>query len=223
MNETSQLPLRLTRKPSPWVVVLMRLAFAILWNGFFSVFVVLMWPHRDETPIFIQGVLGFFLLLGVGIIWDLVVRFHRTLTGKTAIVEVDRQPLHPGDTVRVRVCQRGLRSLSHLQISIAASNTVTEQSGNATTTTTKPCYQKEIAVCDPAATAGDSVRRDLHRADSVRIVSGHSRVVDRRQAGSGAGRPRFPDVPAAGRRERPLSARLDRRAYFVAASTSTTA
>jgi hypothetical protein len=156
MNETSQLPLRLTRKPSPWVVVLMRLAFAILWNGFFSVFVVLMWPHRDETPIFIQGVLGFFLLLGVGIIWDLVVRFHRTLTGKTAIVEVDRQPLHPGDTVRVRVCQRGLGSLSHLQISLAASNTVTEQSGNATTTTTKPCYQKEIAVCDPAATAGDS-------------------------------------------------------------------
>jgi hypothetical protein len=156
MNETSQLPLRLTRKPSPWVVVLMRLAFAILWNGFFSVFVVLMWPHRAETPIFIQGVLGFFLLLGVGIIWDVVVRFHRTLTGKTAIVEVDCQPLHPGDTVRVRVCQRGLSSLSHLQVSIAASNTVTEQSGNTTTTTTKPCYRKEIAVCDPAAAAGDS-------------------------------------------------------------------
>jgi hypothetical protein len=28
-----------------------------------------MWPHRAETPIFIQGVLGFFLLLGIGIIW----------------------------------------------------------------------------------------------------------------------------------------------------------
>jgi hypothetical protein len=156
MKETSQLPLRLTRKPSPWVDVLMRLAFAILWNGFFGVFVVLMLPHQAETPIFIQGVLGFFLLLGAGIIWDVVVRFHRTLTGKTAIVEVDRQPLHPGDTVRVRVCQRGLGSLSHLQITIAASNTVTEQSGNTTTTATKPCYRKEIAVCDPTATAGDS-------------------------------------------------------------------
>jgi hypothetical protein len=167
MNETSQLPLRLTRKPSPWVVVLMRLAFTILWNGFFSIFVVLMWPHRVETPIFIQGVLGFFLLLGVGIIWDVVVRFHRTLTGKTAIVEVDRQPLHPGETVRVRVCQRGLSSLSHLQVSIAASNTVTEQSGNATTTTTKPCYWKEIAVCDPAATAGDSYEETF----TVRIPS----------------------------------------------------
>src|SRR5262245_52376370 len=111
-------------------------AFAILWNGIFGAFVLLAWPHRAETPIFIQGVLGLFLLLGVGIIWDVVVRFYRTLTGKTAIVEVDRQPLHPGDTVRVRVCQRDLHSLSCLQVSIAASNTVTEQSGSTTRTTT---------------------------------------------------------------------------------------
>src|SRR5262249_18575362 len=147
MNEASQLPFRLTRKPSPWVVVLMRLAFAIFWNGFFGIFVVLSWPHRAETPIFIQGVLGFFLLLGVGIIWDAVVRFQRTLTGKTAVVEVDRQPLRPGDTFRVRVSQRDLRSLSCLQVSIVASNTVTERSGNTTMTMTKSCYQKEIAVC----------------------------------------------------------------------------
>src|SRR5262245_4619167 len=156
MNETSQLPLRLTRRPSPWVVVLMRLAFAILWNGFFGVFVVLAWPHLAETPILIQVVLGLFLLLGVGIVWDVVVRFYRTLTGKTAVVEVDRQPLHPGDTVRIRVCQRGLNSLRRLHVGIAASNTVTKQSGTMTTTTTKPCYQREIAVWDPAATAADS-------------------------------------------------------------------
>ena len=42
--------------PSPWIAVLMRLAFAILWNGFVSVFVVLVWAHLSETPVFIQVV-----------------------------------------------------------------------------------------------------------------------------------------------------------------------
>ena len=144
MDVVTGLPYRLRRRPSPWVVVLQRLAFSTVWNGFFAVFVFLTWHHRSETPIFIQAILAFFVLCGIGMLWDLVVRVARTLEGKTAVVEVDKQPAQRGEALHVRVSQKDLASLAALQLGLIGESTVTETRGNTTITTTSRCYQQEI-------------------------------------------------------------------------------
>src|SRR5437016_3709340 len=98
MTDAGQhLPFRLRRKPSPSMVVLQRLAFTSVWNGFFALFIFLTWPHRATTPIAIQALLRVFVLIGLGMVWDVVVRLFRTLAGKTALGDVDRQPLRRGE------------------------------------------------------------------------------------------------------------------------------
>jgi hypothetical protein len=146
-------------------VVLQRLVFTTLWNGFFGVFILLVWPHRATTPIFIQGILGFFVLIGLGMAWDLIARLLRTLAGKTAVVEVDRLPIRRGETLQLRVFQSDPASLATLQLALVGENTVTETRGNTTITRTGRCCTQEIF----SSGAGDLDGASLDRAFSVTI------------------------------------------------------
>jgi hypothetical protein len=139
-----QLPFRLQRQGSKWMVVLQRLVFTGVWNVIFVVFLLLAWRNRATTPPFMLGVLGLFVLFGLGMAWDLIARISRVVTAKTAVVEVDRQPVRPGETLKLRVFQKDPESLEALRISLIGENTVTETDGGTTITRTGRCFEKDV-------------------------------------------------------------------------------
>ena len=89
--------IRLARKPSLWVNFFGRLVFGVVWAGAFIALSYFVWPRRASTPIFILFILGFFDLLAIGVIWDLVVRFWRTEEHPESVAT--RQPACDGKVV----------------------------------------------------------------------------------------------------------------------------
>ena len=143
-DPAQQLPFRLRRRGSKWMVVLQRFAFTTIWNLIFVTFFLLSWRNRAATPPVMLGVLGLFVLFGLGMAWDLIARISRVVTAKTAVVEVDRNPVRPGEMLRLRVFQKDPGSLEALGIALIGESTVTEVNGGSSTTTTSRCFENEI-------------------------------------------------------------------------------
>jgi hypothetical protein len=110
--------IRLARKPSLWMNFFGRLIFAVLWSGVFFAVSVWAWLHRFGTPTFILIVLGFFDLIAIGVVWDIVVRFWRTLRHREPVVEVDREPAAYGDSVQVRVVEEHPESIAEMGVKL---------------------------------------------------------------------------------------------------------
>jgi hypothetical protein len=148
-----QLAIRLKRRPSPLVGLLGRAVFVLVWTGGIGGFIALSWPHRAEVPLVVKGILGLFALIGLGMIWDLAARAYRAATGKTAVVEIDRQPLAAGQAAQVRVVQADPQSLKTLVVKLVGENTVTERSadGSTTITRTAACHEQELFTFQPEA------------------------------------------------------------------------
>src|SRR6266566_3626120 len=106
--------IRLARKPSLWMNFFGRLILAVIWCGAFFGFSAWAWLHRFGTPTFILVILGLFDLIAIGVAWDIVVRFWRTLHDREPIVEVDREPAAYGDTVQVRIIEEHPQSLGEI-------------------------------------------------------------------------------------------------------------
>jgi hypothetical protein len=124
--------IRLARKPSLWVNFLGRLIFGVVWAGAFVALSWFVWPRRAETPTFILIILGFFDLLALGVIWDLVVRFWRTLTKKQPIVEIDKTSLTYGSTAQLRIVEEHPESVAQMNVHLVGESWVTSdhQSGS---------------------------------------------------------------------------------------------
>ena len=136
---------RLVRKPSLWMGFFGRLLFCVIWAGAFAALSFFVWTfHRHDTPVFIFIVLGFFDLIALGMVWDIVVRFWRTLTNKQPTLEIDHDNLQLGSTAQVQFHEESPESLAEIDVRLVAMATVTTRSGSTTTTTTAPCYDQEL-------------------------------------------------------------------------------
>jgi hypothetical protein len=110
--------IRLARKPSLWTNFFGRLLFAIVWAGGFVVLSFFAWRHRAHTSLFVWIILGFFDLLAIGVIWDIVVRFWRTLNQREPVVEIDRDSLAYGDSAQVKVTEPSPRSIAEMGVKL---------------------------------------------------------------------------------------------------------
>ena len=140
--------IRLARKPSLWVNFLGRLLFGVVWAGAFVALSFFVWPRRATTPTFILIILGFFDLLAVGVIWDLVVRFWRTATNKQPVLEIDRPSLPYGGTAQLRILEEHPESLATLTVHLVGQHWVVseDQSGSqrVIVKSYQSCYDQEL-------------------------------------------------------------------------------
>jgi hypothetical protein len=138
------LMIKMARKPSLWMGFVGRLLFGVVWAGGFLGFSWLAWQSRAKTPVFIFIILGLMDLIAIGVIWDLVVRFWRTLTNKQPVLEIDRASLPYGGTAQVRFAEPNPDSLANIDVRLVADHWVTTQHGNTTTSSYEPCYDEEL-------------------------------------------------------------------------------
>jgi hypothetical protein len=152
---------RLRRKPSLWMNFFGRLAFAIVWVGFMFGFTFMVWTRSPagKTPIFVWIILGIFNLFAVGMIWDIVVRFWRTLWNRQPIVEIDRQSLRLGETAQLRIVEEHPESVSQMRVRLVAEHWVTTKNGGTTITAFQPCFDQELLQMN--LPAGETVTRML--------------------------------------------------------------
>lgn len=78
--------IRLARKPSVWSGFLGRLAFGIVWAGSMITATWFVWTRGAGTPILAWVFLGILDLFAIGIVWDLVIRFWRTINGRQPVL-----------------------------------------------------------------------------------------------------------------------------------------
>jgi hypothetical protein len=152
---------RLRRKPSLWMNFFGRLAFAIVWVGFMFGFTFMVWTRSPagKTPIFIWIILGIFDLFAVGMIWDIVVRFWRTLMNRQPIVEIDRQQLRPGETAQLRIVEEHPESVKQMSVRLVAQRWVVTKDGSTTIRSFQPCFDQELLQMN--LPAGEPVNRML--------------------------------------------------------------
>jgi len=128
-----------------WAGFFGRLAFSTVWAGAFVAFSYFVWfHHRADTPIFIMCILGFFDLIALGMVWDIVVRFWRTLTNKQPEIEIDHEDLHPGSSALIRYNEPNPDSLAEFNVRLVATKMVVTKNGGTTTYSTEACYDQEL-------------------------------------------------------------------------------
>jgi hypothetical protein len=136
---------RLTRKPSLWLGFLGRLVFCVIWAGGFAAFSWFIWTyHRHDTAKFVFFILGFFDLLALGMIWDIVVRFWRTLTNKQPELNIDHDNLRPGSTAQIQFTEPHPESLAEINVHFVGEHTVKQKSGTTTTIFNERCFDQEL-------------------------------------------------------------------------------
>lgn len=147
--------IRLARKPSLWMNFFGRLIFGAIWAGGFFAFSVWAWIHRFGTPTFVLVILALFDLIAIGVVWDLVVRFGRTLNHREPIVEIDRNPAAYGDKLQVRVVEDHPESLAEIGVKLVgecwakAEREFTAYREMVVSLTR--CYEDEILRLEPAS------------------------------------------------------------------------
>ncbi len=149
-----QLAVRLARKPSLWANFLGRLVFAIVWVGFFVGFSYFAWQHRVRTPTFVLVILAFFDLIALGMVWDIVVRFWRTLHHREPVVEIDRQWLAYGDSAQLSIVEPHPQSIAEMGVKLVGecytkSATDISQHRQTVVSLTR-CYEEELLRLKPA-------------------------------------------------------------------------
>jgi hypothetical protein len=137
--------IRLVRKPSLWLGFLGRLVFCIVWAGAFFGISYFVWNYRRAgTPWFMFLFLGFFDLIAIGVVWDIVVRFWRTLTNKQPEVSIDHDNLQLGSTAQVQFTEPNPESLADISVRLVAEHTLVFKSGTTKTYRTERCYDEEL-------------------------------------------------------------------------------
>lgn len=155
--------IRLARKPSLWMNFFGRLAFAVLWVGWFSGFSWWAWVHRFGTPTFVLIILAFFDLVSVGVIWDIVVRFWITLHRREPLVEVDRNPAAYGDSVQVRIIEQHPESIAEIVVKLVGECYARAEreftAHRETVVSLTQCYEDELVRLKP--TSDDRIDRTV--------------------------------------------------------------
>jgi len=145
--------IRLVRKPSLWASFLARFVFAIVWTGAFFGMTVAVWRRHPDTIVLV--VLGCFDLIAIAILWDLVVRFWRTLKHQEPFVEIDRQSLAYGDSAQVRIVESHPESISEMGVKLVgecyAKSATDISSYRETKTVLTRCYDEELLRLKPDA------------------------------------------------------------------------
>lgn len=155
--------MRLAPHPSPWGTFLGRLLFATVWSGFFGVFSLMVWRHSAETPWFIFAILGFFDLIAVGMLWDVVVRFWRTLNHREPVVEIDQPSLAYGGSAQLRVTEPHPESVAELRVWLVGEQRTTTRTGNSVRQSVSRCHEQELVRLSPGTPD------PLHRMLSLRM------------------------------------------------------
>lgn len=156
--------MRLAPHPSPWSSFLGRLLFTTVWTGFFGVFSLMVWRHREETPWFIFGILGFFDLVAIGMLWDVVVRFWRTLNHREPVVEIDHPSLVYGGSAQLRVTERHPESVAEISVRLVCEQLITTKTENRVQHSVQRCHDQELMRISPAG--GDE---PINRLLSIRM------------------------------------------------------
>ncbi len=155
--------MRLAPQLSLWASFLGRLLFTTIWTGFFGVFSFLIWRHRAETPWFIFAVLGFFDLVAVGMLWDVVVRFWRTLKHREPTVEIDQPSLVYGGSAQLRVTEPHPESVAEMSVRLVCEQVITTKTENRVQQFVKRCHDSELLRLSPDGPD------PLHRMLSIRL------------------------------------------------------
>lgn len=151
--------MRLAPQPSPWASFRGRLLFTTVWTVFFGVFSFQVWRHRAETPWFIFGILGFFDLLAVGMLWDVVVRFWRTLNHREPVVEIDEPSLVYGGSAQLRVTEPHPESVAEMSVRLVCEQLITTKTANGVQQFMQRLHDQELLRLSPDG--ADPLRRML--------------------------------------------------------------
>ncbi|MEK6372007.1 MAG: hypothetical protein AABO58_04875 [Acidobacteriota bacterium] len=141
--------MRLAPHPSPWASFLVRLLFTTVWSGFFGVFSLMVWRHPAETPWFIFAILGFFDLIAVGMLWDVVVRFWRTLNHREPVVEIDQPMLVYGGSAQLRVTEPHPESVAEMSVRLVCEQRITTKTDNRVQQFVNRCHDQELLRLSP--------------------------------------------------------------------------
>ena len=140
--------MRLVRRPSLWKSFFGRLAFSVVWVGGVVAFWVFTWPRRQGVSLLLYVFPALLSVLALGLVWDVVVRFWRTVTDRQPVLELDRAPLTYGATARLRVLEPHPRSLSEMVVTLAGDHWVTTRERDSrrdvTTHSYERCYEAEL-------------------------------------------------------------------------------
>src|SRR5262245_23057378 len=151
MEPDQQLSHRLAMVPSPWGVVAGRRALTLAVNGFLAMFVVRGRSHVDEVPLFAKVVVTLWGFIGLGMVWDLVVRAYRTAVGRFAVLELDRLPLRPGAKAHGRVLLRDPATLSGLTVSLVGERHETRTDEGRVQVIAARFHESVVFTFDPAS------------------------------------------------------------------------
>jgi hypothetical protein len=153
--------IRLARKPSLWTNFFGRLIFGVVWAGVFFAVSWWAWMHRFGTPTFILVILGFFDLLAIGVVWDIVVRFWRMLHHREPVVEVEREPIEYGDSVQVRIVEQHPESIAEMGVKLVGECTTRAERDftmhRETVISLTRCYEDELLRLQPSS--GEPINR----------------------------------------------------------------
>jgi hypothetical protein len=146
--------IRLARKPSLWMNFFGRLIFAVIWAGAFFAVSTWAWLHRFGTPTFILVALGFFDLIAIAVVWDIFVRFRRTLRHREPVVEVDHEPAAYGDSVQVHIVETDPESLAEMGVKLVGEcytkSEVDFTQHRETVVSLTRCYEEELLRLKPS-------------------------------------------------------------------------
>jgi len=132
-----------------------RLIFAVIWVGVFFAGSIWAWMHRFGTPTFILIILGIFDLIAIGVVWDIVVRFWRTLQHREPVIEVDHEPAAYGESVQVRIAEQHPESIVELGVKLVGECYARAEreftAHRETVVTLTRCYEDELLRLKPSS------------------------------------------------------------------------
>ncbi len=153
--------IRLARKPSLWMDFFGRLIFAVIWAGVFFTLSTWTWLHRFGTPTFILVILALFDLIAIGVVWDIVIRFSRTLQYREPVVEVERDPAAYGDSVEVRIVEEHPESIAEMGVKLVGESYTTVArdftAHRETVRSLTRCYEEDLLRLKPSS--GEPISR----------------------------------------------------------------
>lgn len=118
--------------------------FSLIWNGIIVGVAVAWWKSNDPVwwlPLIFLGLFGLFgLLLLVGFVQSMI---RWLATGET-IVELDHEPLSPGDTTGVRIALTGRHTINALRATLECRERVVFRRGTNTVTEYHAVVEREL-------------------------------------------------------------------------------
>ena len=125
------LPVRLSTQTSQRAAVGGLVFVTLFWNGIVSVFVVV-GLTTDEFPFWVWIFLTPFMLIGAGIFAALVKQVLIALKVPDTVVELDKEPACPGETVRILVSQRGNLRFDSIRVEVTCEEKISYTRGTDT-------------------------------------------------------------------------------------------